>query len=96
MPCKHLRTLQKQFFICKIDLGSSKANKNFLAIVLFLRMLQSKRILNRQTDKFTACGLRKFLELDHHETHLLIIKKYYKCRSILRKNIGEQTLKIHT
>ena len=56
-------------------------------------MFNPKRILNRQTDKFISCGLRKFLERYHHESEIFRTKKYYYIRSILRKNIGEQTLK---
>ena len=41
------------------------------------------------------CGLRKFLERDHHEAEIFPTKKKYESGSILRKNIGEQTLKIY-
>ena len=49
--------------------------------------------LNRQTDKFTTCGLRKFLERDHHEAEIVPTKEDYQNRSILQKNIGEQIFK---
>ena len=39
------------------------------------------------------CGLRTFLERDHHEAEIFPTKENYQNRIILRKNIGEQTLK---
>ena len=56
-------------------------------------------MLNRHIDKFTISGLRKFLERNHHEAEIFPTtttkKKKYQNRSVLRKNIGEQTLKIY-
>ena len=46
------------------------------------------------TDKFTACGLRKFLERDYHEAEINQQKKNYLNRIIFRKDIGEQTLNL--
>ena len=49
-------------------------------------------MFNRHTGKLTSCGLRKFLKRGHHEAHIFPIKKNQN-RSILQKNIGEQSLK---
>ena len=55
----------------------------------------AKKILNRQRDKFTKCGLRKNFDWAHHESKIFptTTKKKYQKRNIFRKNIGEQTLK---
>ena len=55
---------------------------------------KKKKILNRQPDKFTTFGLRNFLKRDHHEADIFPTKEKISNRSIFRKNIGEQTLKI--
>ena len=87
--------MQEQFFICKayssnvvdmyIQLCSSKTYQNFLATVLFLQKLSTKRILNRQIDKFDVCGLRKFLERGYHEAEIQKEKKI-KTGAFLEKN----------
>ena len=50
----------------------------------------AKKILNRQRDKFTTCGLRKLSKRDHEAE---IFQKINQNWNIFRKNIVEQTLK---
>ena len=71
----YLSTMQYKFFIYNAKLWNSNTNQFFLSIVLFLRKLQPKTIINRQMDKFTTRRLRKFLERDHHKAEIFQKKK---------------------
>ena len=59
---------------------------------IFTAVIAKKNI--KQTDKFIAYNLRKFLERDHDKAKIFPTrkKKSYQNQSILQKNIGEQTL----
>ena len=60
--------------------------QNILTIFLFLRKLYHKGIVNRQSDKFTTRGLKKFLERDHHEAKIFpTMKKLLKSELVSKK-----------
>ena len=51
--------------MCKANLCSSKIPKFYGPI--FTKVIAKNNIKQTHTDKFKTCGLRKFLEQDHHE-----------------------------
>ena len=74
MPGKKIYVRYNNDFSCvKQTYVTQKYTKIFYHSPICTEVVE--RILNRQTDKFTTCGLRKLLERDPHEAEIFPRKK---------------------